>query len=74
MILSWCWLFGKPSKEGSFGHFNSHEADSIMEKYNLEEIELKGNAGDLILFDARGIHRRKCYISGERMILHSFFG
>lgn len=58
---------------GDWGHFTEPHYRYILKRYGLKEIACTGNRGDLILFDAGGIHRSSVLQEGERYMLARYF-
>lgn len=50
-----------------------HQSSYVLRKLKSKEIEAIGKAGTLVIFDARGLHRSKPLISGDRVILSSYW-
>ena len=53
--------------------FDNREIEESSKKLNLKINTLSANAGDMILFDATGIHRGMPLKSGERFALTNYY-
>ena len=60
--------------DGQWGFYHQHEYDALLKKHpEFEPIVCTGKAGDMILFDANGLHRREILRSGYRVILSNYY-
>ncbi|MCI2230335.1 hypothetical protein MC378_14240 [Polaribacter sp. MSW13] len=50
-----------------------HQSNNFIRNKNLQQFEILGKAGTLVLFDARGLHKSKPLLTGERIILSSYW-
>lgn len=50
-----------------------HQSNRIFRKLNTKPVEILGEAGTLVIFDARGLHKVKPLEEGERIILSSYW-
>ena len=59
--------------DGDWGFYTLNNVDYIKKKHGFEEIIVTGSPGDLILFDAGGLHKSSVLQSGTRTILSTYF-
>jgi hypothetical protein len=59
-------------KNGEFGYLSEKFVENICNENSMEKITIEGSAGDLILFDSRGIHKRTRPNGRERYSFSTF--
>ena len=61
--------------DGNWGFFHQHEFAAILKRYgkDWQPTICTGQAGDMILFDANGLHRRELLRSGYRIIMSNYY-
>lgn len=60
--------------DGQWGFYHQHEYEGLLKKHpEFQPIVCTGQAGDMILFDANGLHRREILRSGYRVILSNYY-
>lgn len=60
-------------KSGKYGYFSREEFSKFKHKLTFPEQVCCGSAGTLILVDTRGLHSGTPLVSGQRMMLASYF-
>lgn len=60
-------------KSGKYGYFSRDEFSKFKHKLTFPEQVCCGSAGTLILVDTRGLHSGTPLVSGQRMMLASYF-
>ena len=61
------------NKNSEFGYLSEKFVEDICNENSMEKITIEGSAGDLILFDSRGIHKRTRPNGRERYSFSTFF-
>lgn len=63
----------KYHKNGDFGYFNNKETQEFEKNTGFAKVRYPGRAGTLILVDTKGVHSGTNLISGQRILLASYF-